>query len=314
VELAGLGAVDPSTARCCDQLAYVRDAEDTDIYRFEQGAGSGPLIVSTVFDSNPQYSPDGRRIAFTSLRADERPEVWLAHTDGSNVTRLTRGPGRHQGSPRWSPDGRTIAFDSQAWNGHWDIWTIDVDGSGLRQVTHDAADENMPSWSQDGRFVYYGSNRAGRYEIWRVAVTGGTEEQITQTGGFLPFESRDGRTLYSLRRRGGELLARPTAGGQEWSIAECIDDWAYAVDPRGIFHIDCRARGTAVDAHRALRYWDAATGEDRAVAMLDVGSGLILGMSAARRPQRALQPSHSGLGPDDDRELSLRLKSQRADR
>lgn len=148
-----------------------------------------------------------------SSRADERGEVWLAQADGSNVTRLTRGPGKGQGSPRSSPNGRTIAFDSQAANGHWDIWTIAVDGSGLRQITRDAADENMPSWSQDGRFVYYGSNRTGRYEIWRVAVKSGTEEQFTQTGDFLPFESRDGRTLYYLRKRGGELLAgrRPAA-------------------------------------------------------------------------------------------------------
>jgi Tol biopolymer transport system component len=281
VELAGLGAINPSTIRCCDQLAYVRDAEDTDIYRFEPGAGASPLIASAVFDYNPQYSPDGRRIAFSSSRADERDEVWLADADGSNVTRLTRGPGRSQGSPRWSPNGRTIAFDSQAANGRWDIWTMGVDGSGLRQITHGAADANMPSWSYDGRFVYYGSNRTGRYEIWRVAVTGDTEEQITQTGGFLPFESRDGRTLYYLRERGGELLARPTAGGDEQSIVGCVDTWAYAVDPRGIFHIDCPTRQTAVRTPRALHYWDAATRQDREIGTLDAGDGDILGLSAS---------------------------------
>jgi Tol biopolymer transport system component/DNA-binding winged helix-turn-helix (wHTH) protein len=281
VELAGLGAVNPSTVRCCDRLAYVRDAEDTDIYRFEQGAGAGPLIASAVFDYNPQYSQDGRRIAFSSSRADERDEVWLADADGSNITRLTRGPGRNQGSPRWSPNGRTIAFDSQAANGRWDIWTIDIDGSGLRQITHDQADENMPSWSHDGGFVYYGSNRTGRYEIWRVAVTGGTEEQITQIGGFLPFESRDGRTLYYLRRRGGELLARPTAGGKEQSIVGSVDTWAYAIGPRGIFHIDCPVPQTPVGTPRALRYWDAATGHDREIGTLDAGSGDIMGLSVA---------------------------------
>ena len=63
-----------------------------------------------------------------------------------------------------------------------------MDGSGLRQITRDPADENMPSWSRDGRFVYYGSNRTGRYEIWRVASGGGTEKQLTHNGGFLPFE------------------------------------------------------------------------------------------------------------------------------
>jgi Tol biopolymer transport system component/DNA-binding winged helix-turn-helix (wHTH) protein len=282
VEVAGLGAVSPSTVRCCDRLAYVRNMEDADIYRFEPGAGAASLIASAVYDFNPQYSPDGRRIAFESSRADERNEIWLANADGSAVTRLTRGPSlREQGSPRWSPDGRTIAFDSQAANGRWDIWTIDVDGSGLRQITRDPADENMPSWSRDGRFVYYGSNRTGRYEIWRVASGGGSEKQLTHNGGFLPIESLDGRTLYYLRARGGALLARPTAGGEERSIVPCIDTWAYAVGPRGVLHVDCPTPGTAADTPRPLRDWDEATGRDREIALLDVGSGPILGLSVS---------------------------------
>jgi hypothetical protein len=158
------------------------------------------------------FSPDGGQIAFASPSETR-----------DNGT--SRGPGQSQGSPRWSPDGLTIAFDSMSANGHWDIWTIGIDGSGLRQITRDPADENMPSWSRDGRFIYYGSNRSGRYEIWRIGVADGAEKQLTDAGGFLPFESRDGLTLY-LRARGGELLARPTAGGGERSIAACVDTWA----------------------------------------------------------------------------------------
>ena len=292
VEFAGLGAVAPSTVRCCDKLAFVRDSEDTDIYRFELGAGTAPLITSSAFDFNPQYSPDGRRIAFASSRADEHDEIWLADADGSNVTRVTRGGDRLRGSPRWSPDGRTIAFDADT-NGHFDIWTIGVDGSAQRQITRDAADENMPSWSHDGRFVYYGSNRTGRYEIWRVAVMDGIEEQMTTTGGYLPFESRDGRVLYYLRERGGELLSRPTAGGEERSIATCIEDWAYAVAPAGIFHIDCHTPGTPRGAPRALRYWDAAMGQDREVATIDAGYGLILGMSVSPDGRSVIYSRHT---------------------
>ena len=280
VDFAGLGVVGPSTVPCCDKLAFVRNSEDSDIYRFQPGAGATPLLASSAFDANPQYSPDGRRIAFGSSRADEHDEIWLANADGSNVTRLTRGGSRFRGSPRWSPDGSTIAFDADT-NGHWDIWTIGVDGSGLRQITADAADENMPSWSHDGRFVYYGSNRSGRYEVWRIAVADGGEEQMTRAGGFLPFESRDGRTLYYLRERGGALLARPTAGGPERSIVACIADFGYAVGAAGIFHIDCPTAETRRGTSRALRFWDAATGQDREVATIDAGNGLILGMSVS---------------------------------
>jgi Tol biopolymer transport system component/DNA-binding winged helix-turn-helix (wHTH) protein len=289
VELAGPGVFNPSTVRCCDRLAYVRDVGAGSVYRFEPDVGAAPLIRSAFFDNNAQYSPDGSRIAFNSDRADERLEVWLANADGTAITRLTRGPGLQQGSPRWSrPDGRTIAFDSQAADGHWDIWTIGVDGSGLRQITRDKADENMPSWSHDGEFLYYGSNRTGRYEIWRVPASGGTEEQVTHGGGFLPFESRDGRTLYYLRRSGGELLARPTAGGEERLIVPCVDMWDYAVGPDGIFQIDCLGPGGRADLRRALRYWDAATKRDREVAILDLGPGHNGGLSASPDGRRVL--------------------------
>jgi Tol biopolymer transport system component/DNA-binding winged helix-turn-helix (wHTH) protein len=281
VELAGPGVFNPSTARCCDRLSYIRDVGAGSIYRFEAGVGAAPLIQSAFFDTNPQYSPDGQRIAFSSDRADERPEVWLANADGTAVTRLTRGPGRHQGSPRWSPDGRMITFDSQTADGRWDIWTIGVGGSGLRQITRDLADENMPSWSRDGRFVYYGSNRSGRYEIWRVAIASGTEEQVTHGGGFLPFESLDGRTLYYLRRTGGELFARPTAGGEERLILPCVDGWDYSVGPDGIFHIDCLGPGGRPALRRTLRFWVASTREDREVAILELGPGNNSGLSAS---------------------------------
>jgi Tol biopolymer transport system component len=224
LELTGPGTRQPSTARSQDRLLFTRVHFEVHIYRLQVGGTVAPLIELTFRDTFPQYSADGRRVSFCSDRADEREEVWLADADGTNVTRLTRGPGRAQCSPRWSPDGRTIAFDSQAENGHLDIWTIGVDGSGLRQVTHDPADENMPSFSRDGRFLYYGSNRTGRYEIWRVPVTGGPEEQVTHEGGYLPFERLDGRTLYYKRTEPGDspLLARPTAGGEERTIAPCV--------------------------------------------------------------------------------------------
>jgi len=295
VETAGLGAVGPSTAGCCDRLLYVRVTEDADVYRFRADSGAAPLIASAVYDYNPQYSPDGRRIAFSSRRADERDEVWLANADGAGASRLTRGPGREQGSPRWSPNGLAVAFDSMAANGRWDIWTINLDGSGLRQITRDAADENMPSWSKDGRFVYYGSNRSGRYEIWRVSVASGSEERVTDAGGFLPFESLDGRTLYYLRARGGALFARPTAGGDERSIAPCVDTWAYAVDPQGIFLVDCPTAGSSGDTPHLLRHWNAATGQFRTVATLEMGpAGLILGLSASPDGRSLLYSRYTG--------------------
>jgi serine/threonine protein kinase/Tol biopolymer transport system component len=262
------GGRSASTVGSRDRLAFVRPVGDADIYRLPLGGSPTPIVQSTFLELQPQYSPDGRRIALESGRAGSGNEIWLADADGANLTRLTRGPGRAQGSPRWSPDGRSIVFDSRAEDGHVDVWTIGASGSGLRQVTHDPADDVVPSWSRDGRLIYFTSNRTGRFEIWRLPAVGGTEEQVTRLGGVFPFESADGRTLYYKREAGdGALLGRPTAGGEERTILPCVPIFGYAVAPRGLFFHDCGSEAGG-SPERTLRFWDAATGQDRPVAKL----------------------------------------------
>ena len=117
VEIAGFGAIRPAD-RGLTRPPRVREGadEDTDIYRFEVGRPAEPVITSTFRDGNPQFSPDGRRVAFESERSGEARDLarrgrWLepeaAHPRA----------GALQGSPRWSPDGRRIAFDSEGEDG-----------------------------------------------------------------------------------------------------------------------------------------------------------------------------------------------------
>jgi Tol biopolymer transport system component/DNA-binding winged helix-turn-helix (wHTH) protein len=284
IELAA-GGLQPMAGHSLDRLVFSRVVVDARIHRLRPGAPETPFIQSTNADWNPQYSPDGRRVAFQSQRADERFEVWLADAEGTNATRLTRGPGGAQGAPRWSPDGRTIAFDSMAESGRFDVWTIGVDGSGLRQITRGSGDKSWASFSRDGRLIYYMSTRTGRLEIWRVPSAGGAEEQVTHEGGSLPVESADGRMLYYLRDEGssnGQLLARPTQGGKERVVVPCVSFHAYAVGPQGVFHVGCEeAKGTA-GIRRTVSLLDAA-GRDREVGTFELppGTGVMPGLSAS---------------------------------
>src|SRR5262249_57660266 len=69
------------------------------------------FIASTRIDANPQFSPDGERVAFTSSRSGQ-PEIWVADSRGGHALRLTLlGKDGTMGSPRWSPDAKSIAFD-----------------------------------------------------------------------------------------------------------------------------------------------------------------------------------------------------------
>jgi dipeptidyl aminopeptidase/acylaminoacyl peptidase len=170
-------------------------------------------------------------------------------------------------------------FDSLAEDGHRDVWTIGVDGSGLRQVTREPSDDILPSWSRDGRFIYFASDRTGRNEVWRVPSGGGKEEQLTREGGVFPFESVDGRILYYQRGIHAALVARPSAGGEDLTVLPCVLSWAWAVAPRGIFHEDCASPEVAASPKRSVRYWDAKTGQDRPAATLDADR--ISGLSVA---------------------------------
>jgi Tol biopolymer transport system component len=267
IEIAGFKAWSPAIAASRDRLAFVRSGASLGIYRLEVSRPAVAVVVSSFNDWNPHLSPDGSRIAFQSDRAGGGDEVWLAAADGSNPTQLTHGPGLWQGSPRWSPDGRRIAFDSYGEDGQWDIWTIDADGGSLRRLTSDPAAHNSPTWSHDGRFVYFSSDRAGTETIWRVPLAGGTEEQVTHTGGGRCEEAADGKTLFFQRATvwDSPLLAVSLASGQERTVIDCVPRFSYALGQAGIYHLSCGGDP------RAVPLWlrDTASGRDRLLGTLE---------------------------------------------
>jgi Tol biopolymer transport system component len=63
------------------------------------------------------------------------------------------------GSPRWSPDGQRVAFDSTA-DGNVDIYVIRSGGGKPVRLTTDSADDRIPSWSRDGNWIYFDSDRS----------------------------------------------------------------------------------------------------------------------------------------------------------
>jgi TolB protein len=94
-----------------------------------------------VRDSNPVWSPDGRRIAFES-----NWQLWVMNADGSGQLRLTRTRTRNL-APSWSPDGRKIAFESKR-DGQAEIYVMNPDGSGQRNLTRTRGwQERWSAWS-----------------------------------------------------------------------------------------------------------------------------------------------------------------------
>jgi eukaryotic-like serine/threonine-protein kinase len=286
LELPGTGAHDPAASRASDRLAFSREyLGDEDIWILERGQAARPLLAHTAMDAFPEFSPDGRRLAFSSGRSGDRVAIHVAGADGSNPVALTSGAGGGQGSPAWSPDGRRIAFDA----GRPDsstavIFVVDSDGGAARQLTESRADDFCPAWSRDGRWVYFSSNRSGRFEIWRAPSEGGDATQVTDTGGVRPVVSPDGRTLYYLRQEfRSPLLARPVAGGEERQVVDSVTRMQYVVREDGLYYFSpvgggshaTLPWGTVIDRGDVLRFLDFATGHSRDLATVhNLGRGL----------------------------------------
>ena len=271
IEIAGRGVRAAATVPSRDRLVFSQLQRDADIWEFEAGRPPRVVLASSLYDANPNFSPDGGRVAFESHRSGERAEIWLSDADGSKPVQLTHGPGLGQGTPRWSPDGRRIAFDSMGENARHSIWTIDAEGASLRRLTEGSDDASQPSWSADGRWIYFSSDRAGVADIWRVPSGGGPPERLTNAGGSFAFESADGRTLFFKRSSfDSPLLALPIAGGPERQVVDCVRYFGFAVGRAGVYHLGCGTGGKV-----PLFLLDAATGRDQLLGQLEKpGEGL----------------------------------------
>ena len=197
------------------RLAYSQGGFNNEIWRYDLKGGEAPRRVapSTAFDSSAEYSPDGRRIVFSSNRSGAR-ELWVCDADGSNPIQITHFGGPPAGTPRWSPNGREIAFDGRP-DGNADVFVVNAEGSNLRRLTETPGEDARPAWSPDGKTIYFSSNRGGQQEIWRMPAEGGQPTQITKHGGFIAMPSHDGQWLiYAIAQNNLEIWKiRPDGTG-----------------------------------------------------------------------------------------------------
>jgi Tol biopolymer transport system component len=234
-------AVRPSMAvrpGSLDRVAYQRREQP---YRLWRAALSGDrmsppqqIAPSQRIDCYPQISPDGGWLTFASDRAGTF-DIWVSRMDGTGLRNLTAVSRLQNGAPRWSPDGTTIVFDAHGDDGNYDIYMTLAAGGPLRRLTWDKSEEVRPSWSADGKSIYFSSDRTGRREIWKMPSAGGTAMQMTSGGGFEAFESPDGHTLYYLEQmRTAKLWQMPSGGGTASLILDSVHDGRWAVTEAGI--------------------------------------------------------------------------------
>ncbi len=204
-------------------------------------------------NESAQFSPDGKRIVFASNRSGSW-EIWVCDSDGSNARQLTFFEGPYANWPRWSPDGRQIAFTGTA-ETHYACYLVGAEGGRPRRLTAGASSDYLPSWSRDGKWIYFVSERTGAIQVWKMPAQGGQAVQVTKQGGHIALESPDGKTLYYAKSCDAPGLWKlPVEGGEETPVLEQFageqcDKWG--VTAEGIYFYNV--------ATKAIEFFNFAT-------------------------------------------------------
>jgi TolB protein len=141
------------------------------------------LTRNKSIDVAPTWSPDGKRIAFVSDRQGS-PQIWVMNADGNHQRRITF-EGEYNQTPTWSPQGDVIAFTARDESLVFDILTVDPQTSELKRLTQNQGNNEVPSFSPDGRHITFSSTRTGKSEIYIMTADGFTQRQLTKGGGYM---------------------------------------------------------------------------------------------------------------------------------
>ena len=282
----GANGVYRAISRRGNRLAFTQPQGHANIWRIEiptPGGKANPpqkAIPSTRNDELPQFSPDGKKIAFASDRSGNW-EVWVCDADGSNVVQLTFLAGANfSGLPFWSPDSRRLAFSANT-EGSRAIYVVTASGGSPQRMTSTHIDSANPSWSKDGRWILFDSTPTTTTGIYKVPAEGGPAVLVTNKGGWAPRESPDGKFIYGAggSADGSTLLRTPVQGGEAEQVLDSLY-WghSYALVEDGIYFVPREDPKSGY----SIQFLNNTTGKIRRIASL----GKVVAPSLTVSPDR----------------------------
>lgn len=220
-----------------------------DIYTMPIAGGTPTRIADGLeFDTHPRWSPDGRRIAFTSDRGGG-DNIWIMNADGTDKRQLTKEDFRLLNQPSWSPDGRFIVakkhFTTGRSLGTGEVWLYHVSGGGGVVLVKRASEQlqkelGEPTFAPDGKHVYYTRNitpgpifeyaqdsNTALFAIESYDLDTGEVATIADGpgGAVRPAPSPDGKKIAFVRRERAKskLYVKDLASGEEHKVYDALD-------------------------------------------------------------------------------------------
>ena len=143
----------------------------------------------------------------------------------------------------------------------------------MRRLTNEPHDSLAPSWSRDGRWLYFGSNRSGSWQIWKMPAEGGEPLPVTKDGGYEAWEAVDGQSIFYNKQGFWNfgLFQLSLAGGAENKVLdlpqlESFSDWTITAE--GIYYIQRYEGGKPADPV-TIKFFNFATRESKTIAPLE---------------------------------------------
>jgi WD40-like Beta Propeller Repeat len=123
-------------------------------------------------------------------------------------------------------------------------------GTASPMTADSGADEVIPSWSRDGKWIYYACNRTGSFQIWKASAQSGGGIRLTNNSGFVAFESRVNQSIYYTGATNPSLWVLPVTGGKEKLVLDSVCGRGFAVAEDGIYYLACSDGASSINFRR----------------------------------------------------------------
>ncbi len=191
------------------RIVYVtanRLVDGTDSFQLQVADADG-YRAQTIMESkepilSPDWSPDGKRIAYVSFET-RRPAIYIQNLTTGAREKVPSYRGLNS-APSWSPDGKKLALVLSR-DGNPEIYIYDLQSRQLQRVTRHFGIDTEPSWAPDGNSLVFTSSRGGRPQIYRITIASGHIDRLTYEGDYNARGrlSKDGRYLVMVHRQNG---------------------------------------------------------------------------------------------------------------